>query len=249
MQPVQDLGIAHFIASVDPLGRTILVILLAMSLLSWYLIIGRSLLHVLDWWRGTRLSRQIPQLDSLPALAAYVDRHPGADPLTTLVRDGVDAGRKYEALRRRYSAGHAAPAELLVRDFDDAVASATTRLERGLIVLASIGSSAPYIGLLGTVWGVYHALVAIGLSGQGTLDKVAGPVGEALIMTALGLAVAIPAVLGYNGLVRANRVTLARLTSLANRLIRTITTGEPPAAAPIPPSGAGTAQPVPSGAL
>jgi biopolymer transport protein ExbB len=72
------------------------------------------------------------------------------------------------------------------------------RLESGLTVLASVGSTAPFVGLFGTVWGVYHALVAIGLSGQGTLDKVAGPVGEALIMTAAGLAVAIPAVLAYN---------------------------------------------------
>ena len=117
-----------------------------------------------------------------------------------------------------------------------------------LLVLASIGSSAPYIGLLGTVWGVYHALLSIGLSGQGTLDKVAGPVGEALIMTALGLAVAIPAVLGYNGLVRANRVTMGRITSLASRLIRTITTGEPPASAGAPRHAAGATHPAASGA-
>ena len=86
----------------------------------------------------------------------------------------------------------------------------TARLESGLTVLASVGSTAPFVGLFGTVWGVYHALVAIGMSGQGTLDKVAGPVGEALIMTALGLAVAIPAVLAYNGFVRSNRLVLAQ---------------------------------------
>src|SRR5262249_56277498 len=90
----------------------------------------------------------------------------------------------------------------------------TGRLESGLTVLASVGSTAPFVGLFGTVWGVYHALVAIGMSGQGTLDKVAGPVGEALIMTALGLAVAIPAVLAYNGFVRANRLVLAKLDPL-----------------------------------
>ena len=76
----------------------------------------------------------------------------------------------------------------------------TTRLENGLTVLATVGATAPFVGLFGTVWGVYHALVAIGMSGAGTLDKVAGPVGEALIMTGLGLAVAIPAVVGYNWL-------------------------------------------------
>ena len=83
-------------------------------------------------------------------------------------------------------------------------------------MIASAGSAAPYIGLFGTVWGIYHALVQIGLSGQGTLDKVAGPVGEALIMTALGLAVAIPAVLAYNTFVRRNRVWLARLDAFAH---------------------------------
>lgn len=249
MQPMQDLGIAHFLANVDPLGRGILIVLLVMSVVSWYLIISRSLIHFLDWWRGAAFAKSLSQLDSLPALAAYVDRHPSADPLTSLARDGVEAGRKYEALRSTRALDDAAPAELLVRDLDDAVALANTRLERGLIVLASIGSSAPYIGLLGTVWGVYHALVSIGLSGQGTLDKVAGPVGEALIMTALGLAVAIPAVLGYNGLVRANHVTMARLTSLANRLIRTITTGEMPARPEIARRSAGTVEPAPSGAL
>jgi biopolymer transport protein ExbB len=92
-------------------------------------------------------------------------------------------------------------------------------------VLASVGSTAPFVGLFGTVWGVYHALVAIGVSGQGTLDKVAGPVGEALIMTALGLAVAIPAVLAYNGFVRANRLVLAQLDAFAHDLYAVLTTG------------------------
>ena len=249
MQPVQDLGIAHFLAHVDLLGRGILVVLVTMSLLSWYLIISRALIHMLDWWRGQGFCRALSHIDSLAALAHHVEQHPGTDPLTSLAAVGVDAGRKYEALRKRRGADDPAPAELLARDVDDALASAGTRLERGLIVLASVGSSAPYIGLLGTVWGVYHALVSIGLSGQGTLDKVAGPVGEALIMTALGLAVAIPAVLGYNGLVRANRVTMGRLTSLANRLVRTITTGEAPAAPGNPRPGAGTAPAATAGAL
>ena len=92
-------------------------------------------------------------------------------------------------------------------------------------MLASVGSTAPFVGLFGTVWGVYHALVAIGVSGQGTLDRIAGPVGEALIMTALGLAVAIPAVLAYNALVRSNRLVLARLDAFAHDLFAFLTTG------------------------
>src|SRR5258705_5111741 len=82
------------------------------------------------------------------------------------------------------------------------------RLQRGLAFLATVGSTAPFVGLFGTVWGIYHALTAIGIAGQASIDKVAGPVGEALIMTAIGLAVAVPAVLGYNWLVRRNKVTM-----------------------------------------
>jgi biopolymer transport protein ExbB len=101
----------------------------------------------------------------------------------------------------------------------------TARAEGGLTLLASVGSTAPFVGLFGTVWGVYHALVAIGISGQGTLDKVAGPVGEALIMTGLGLAVAIPAVLAYNTFVRGNRLMLSRLDSFAHDIHALLTTG------------------------
>src|SRR5699024_5490292 len=94
-----------------------------------------------------------------------------------------------------------------------------------LTVLASIGSTAPFVGLFGTVWGVYHALVGIGMSDGVTVNTIAGPVGEALIMTGLGLAVAIPAVLAYNGLVRSNRVYLGRLDGLAHELCTLLTSG------------------------
>ena len=102
-----------------------------------------------------------------------------------------------------------------------------TGVEYGLTVLASAGSAAPFVGLFGTVWGIYHALVQIGMSGQGTLDKVAGPVGEALIMTAVGLAVAIPAVLAYNAFNRRNRMWLTRLEGFAHDLyvLLTLKTG------------------------
>jgi biopolymer transport protein TolQ len=108
---------------------------------------------------------------------------------------------------------------------DVTISREVERLERRLTFLATVGSTAPFVGLFGTVWGVYHALVAIGLSGQGTLDKVAGPVGEALIMTALGLAVAIPAVLAYNAFVRSNRLVLAKLDGYAHDLYAVLTTG------------------------
>jgi biopolymer transport protein ExbB len=83
-----------------------------------------------------------------------------------------------------------------------------SRMQDGLAFLATVGSTAPFVGLFGTVWGIYHALTAIGIAGQASIDKVAGPVGEALIMTAIGLAVAVPAVMGYNWLVRRNKTAM-----------------------------------------
>ena len=96
-----------------------------------------------------------------------------------------------------------------------AIDNINSRLQDGLAFLATVGSTAPFVGLFGTVWGIYNALVKIGISGQASIDKVAGPVGEALIMTAIGLAVAVPAVLGYNWLVRRNKVTLDAVRGFA----------------------------------
>jgi biopolymer transport protein ExbB len=116
--------------------------------------------------------------------------------------------------------------DFLTRAMRRVIDEETTRLENGLTVLASVGATAPFVGLFGTVWGVYHALVTIGNSGSASLEQIAGPVGESLIMTGLGLAVAIPAVLGYNALVRGNRVLLGRLDAFAYDLFAFLTTGQ-----------------------
>jgi biopolymer transport protein ExbB len=115
--------------------------------------------------------------------------------------------------------------EWLTRSLRNSIDESTARLQSGLAVLASVGSTAPFVGLFGTVWGIYHALLAISVAGQATIDKVAGPIGEALIMTALGLAVAIPAVLGYNALVRGNKGVLGKLNRFAHDLHAYFLTG------------------------
>src|SRR5690606_18564491 len=107
--------------------------------------------------------------------------------------------------------GHLPLAEWLTSSLRGAIDECSERLQSGLAVLASVGSTAPFVGLFGTVWGIYHALVGIGVSGQASIDKVAGPVGEALIMTAFGLVVAIPAVLGYNAINRGNKAVMGKL--------------------------------------
>jgi biopolymer transport protein ExbB len=113
----------------------------------------------------------------------------------------------------------------VTRSLRNAIDEFTAKAQSGLAILASVGSTAPFVGLFGTVWGIYHALISIGASGAATIDKVAGPVGEALIMTALGLAVAIPAVLGYNALVRGNKFVLGKLNSFAHDLHAYFVTG------------------------
>jgi biopolymer transport protein ExbB len=113
----------------------------------------------------------------------------------------------------------------LTRSLRNSIDESTARLQSGLAVLASVGSTAPFVGLFGTVWGIYHALITISSAGQASIDKVAGPIGEALIMTALGLAVAIPAVLGYNALVRGNKSVLMKLNRFAHDLHAYFVTG------------------------
>ncbi len=117
------------------------------------------------------------------------------------------------------------PSELITRTLRQEINRVSARLESGLTLLASVGATAPFIGLLGTVWGIYHALIAVSAAGNVQIDKIAGPVGEALVMTALGLAVAIPSVLAYNAFTRVNRVTLAELDAFAHDLHAYLTTG------------------------
>jgi biopolymer transport protein ExbB len=107
-----------------------------------------------------------------------------------------------------------------------AVDNVQSRLQDGLAVLATVGSTAPFVGLFGTVWGIYHALTAIGISGQASIEKVAGPVGEALIMTAIGLAVAVPAVMGYNWLIRRNKAAMERVRAFSADLHNVLLAGK-----------------------
>lgn len=209
---MQAAGIAHFLGQTDAVGKVILAVLLLMSLASWYLIVTKSLTVLLERRRSDGFLEKFWEAPSASALESQLEaRHP-EEPFAHLAWHAVAARRKGND-------------EFLTRAMRRVIDEDTARLESGLTVLASVGSTAPFVGLFGTVWGVYHALVAIGLSGQGTLDKVAGPVGEALIMTALGLAVAIPAVLAYNAFVRSNRLLLARLDAYAHDVYAVLTTG------------------------
>ena len=220
-----QIGFAHFLAQADSVGKTILALLLFMSIASWYLIVTKALASWLERRRSARFLGSFWNSHSLAAVERRLDEQRRDDSFSHLAWQAIVASSHHQrhGANRLNEAGSGA--EFLTRAMRRVIDEDTARLESGLTVLASIGSTAPFVGLFGTVWGVYHALVNIGLSGQGTLDKVAGPVGEALMMTALGLAVAIPAVLAYNAFVRANRLVLARLDAFAHDLYAVLTTG------------------------
>jgi len=185
-------GLAAFWAESDAIGRMVVALLLAMSVSAWVLIV----------WKGwvllrTRrdIARAVPAFwaaDTLPAGSARLlelDREQVLLPLLRASTSADEAGTL---------ASRASGASQLTRRLRDALHQSLAHLQFGQVLLASIGSTSPFIGLFGTVWGIYHALLSISAAGTITIDKVAGPVGEALIMTAAGLAVAIPAVLAYN---------------------------------------------------
>ena len=185
----------------DFVARGTLIILMIMSVGSWYI----GIIKVLEQRRMMK--------DAKEADEKFWHAHSVQEGVATL---GEDSAFRFVAEKSSLAAQHHGTMQTKQLDLNAWVAMALqraidligNRLQSGLAFLATVGSTAPFVGLFGTVWGIYHALTAIGIAGQASIDKVAGPVGEALIMTALGLAVAVPAVLGYNWLVRRNRVAM-----------------------------------------
>ena len=225
MDQAQALGFTHFLAQSDVVAKGLLFMLLLMSMVSWYLIITKAVSVFLERRRSQRFLESFRNAPSVNTVATHLEEQHPTEPFSHLTWHAIVAARHHRrhGAHRLDEAGSSS--EFLTRAMRRVIDEDTARLEAGLTVLASIGSTAPFIGLFGTVWGVYHALVNIGMSGQGTLDKVAGPVGEALIMTALGLAVAIPAVLAYNAMVRSNRLVLSQLDAFAHDLFALLATG------------------------
>src|SRR4051794_39881734 len=175
----------------DAVIRAVAVLLLAMSVSSWVVILWKLWMlrrAARDVGRGTALFWQSPSLEDAWHRVEAVDRDELVLPLIAATQ--VDGAGSLAAAGDR--------AQQLTRLLRDALHRVLDKLQFGQVLLATVGSTAPFVGLLGTVWGIYHALTGIASAGQITIDKVAGPVGESLIMTAAGLAVAIPAVLGYN---------------------------------------------------
>jgi biopolymer transport protein ExbB len=185
------MNVWDLLASGDMVTRLVAVVLLAMSVASWVVILWKAWLLKRasgDVGRSTAAFWQSPSIAQAQARVAAFDRESLVVPLIAATQ--VTAPGSLAAAGDR--------AQQLTRVLRDALHGVLDKLQFGQVLLATIGSTAPFVGLLGTVWGIYHALTGIAATGQITIDKVAGPVGESLIMTAAGLAVAIPAVLGYN---------------------------------------------------
>ncbi len=205
--------------------------LLAMSIGSWTLMLIKAIqARRLKSSSATFLARFWQASSATPssmASAISEDLNKAETPFARLARQGINAADHH---KRYTTQQHSRHDEFIAQALRRVIGQEAMRLETGLTLLASVGSIAPFIGLFGTVWGIYHALGSIAVGGQATVDKVAGPVGEALIMTAFGLAVAIPAVLAYNALVRDNRVLMGEIETFAHDLHTYLTTGVPLAA-------------------
>jgi biopolymer transport protein ExbB len=208
-------GLGALWAQGDYVSKGTLVILAIMSMGSWYIL-------VIKLWEQRRLLAEgrtmRKKLVSQPSMQLCAEQLPKNSAFRNIVEEALYA-------REQYQSGLGEQVTLIDwtgMSLNRSLDVVTSRLQTGLAFLATVGSTAPFVGLFGTVWGIYHALVAIGVAGQASIDKVAGPVGEALIMTAIGLAVAVPAVLGYNWLVRRNKGALDMLRRFSGDVLSSI---------------------------
>jgi biopolymer transport protein ExbB len=220
---MNEYGLAHVWAQGDIVTRLTAILMLLMSLTSWSIMVAKL-------WQQRQMRKLAAEakrfwhcrsidegLDVLTPTASL-------NPWRSLVLQGRDAAL-HHARSRHELQGTINLSDWLTSCLRATLEDIANHRQRGLPVLASIGSTAPFIGLFGTVWGIYHALIAISAAGAASIDKVAGPVGESLIMTALGLFVAIPAVLAYNAFVRSNRVAMSQLNRFAQDLHACLLTG------------------------
>ena len=193
-----------------------------MSLASWMVIIIKTL-DLIKYKNMARTAEDFWHSEDFATGLAKLGTEP-ASPFRQLALEGREATLHH--LNSKAQLHDALDmSDWVTRTLRNTLDEFTAKLQSGLAILASVGSTAPFVGLFGTVWGIYHALLSIGAAGQATIDQVAGPVGESLIMTALGLAVAIPAVLGYNALVRGNKGILQKLNRFAHDLHAYFVTG------------------------
>jgi biopolymer transport protein ExbB len=203
----------------DFVARGTLVIMVIMSIGSWYIIFTK----VFEQSRIIRAGRAVGEAFwKAGSVAKGAQTLHESSAFRYIAEEGVKANEHHEGSLVEHIDRHT----WIGMSVQRSVENINSRLQDGLAFLATVGSTAPFVGLFGTVWGIYHALTAIGIAGQASIDKVAGPVGEALIMTAFGLAVAVPAVMGYNWLIRRNKTAMERVRSFAADLHNVLLAGQ-----------------------
>jgi len=208
-------GFSHFLAHLDPVGQAALYAMVLLSVASWSVAIVKAWqIAVLLWIERRRVGRPGKRMTEFDSPWVRIDAA-GTDAAWRLSRASSDP---------LLPLSH--PEVVVTGALGRALAVERSRLERGLALVATASSTAPFVGLFGTVWSIHHALVAIGTTGEGGLDKVAGPVGEALVMTGIGLAVAIPALVCYNALVAAQAGLLHRMEGFARDLFERLALAE-----------------------
>jgi len=202
-------GLEALWASSDVVTKTVLMMLLIMSIGSWYIMVVKVL-------EQSKMGKQAEEAQAFWTAKTVADGTKALaedSPYRFMADAANNAVKKHEGLM-----GHIPVNDWVSMGLQRAVDRIQGNTQGGLAFLATVGSTSPFVGLFGTVWGIYHALTAIGISGQASIDKVAGPVGEALIMTAIGLAVAVPAVLAYNWLVRRNKAVMDQVRAFSSDL-------------------------------
>ena len=207
-------GIEALWTTSDYVGKGVFVILIVMSLWSWLVMINK--------WLDQRMLKKVAaeaekNFWTAGSLQEGVGKLKGKiNPFRDIATDGLQAIEHHRKTAARDVTSAIDVADYVQSHIDRRTSMLQSSLQSGMVVLASVGATAPFVGLFGTVWGIYHALISISIAGQASLDKVAGPIGEALIMTAMGLAVAVPAVLGFNGLLRGNKSLMERANYFAH---------------------------------
>jgi biopolymer transport protein ExbB len=204
-------GLSALWAQGDWVAKGTLIILAIMSMGSWYILFTKLWEQRGLFAQGRAARKALAASADLKQASAALSK---SSPFRAVAEEGMASAEQH---------GRGLGAQVSLLDWTGnalgrAIDGVASDLQGGLAFLATVGSTAPFVGLFGTVWGIYHALIAIGVAGQASIDKVAGPVGEALIMTAIGLAVAVPAVLGYNWLVRRNKAALNQVRRFATEV-------------------------------
>ena len=228
-EAMKQMGFANLMQNFDWLGWVVFVTLVAMSFLSWYFIIANGIRNTMVRGRADKVIDGFWGNGSTQDAIRELEAQPKGEPFSKIALDAASAVAHHQQTAAAGTTGRLAESlsrsEFIDRALRQAVARESLRMEGGMTLLATVGSAAPFVGLLGTVWGIYHALIGIAATGNASMNAVAGPVGEALIMTAFGLFTAIPAVLAFNFFNRSNRLTYARFDEFAHDLHDFFATG------------------------